>query len=380
MIEFLEIRDKTRKLIGIIDTAKSIIWQCEYYGAGRLEIAIAFSEEAKYLLQIGNYVTRRDETQAAIIEAVEYINSTDDGVQIIASGRMLKSILDRRLAYIWDSANYRMTPVRMYGNLATAVQNTVRTQAGADAPPARIMPIVIGSNGGITTIITAQTEQGENSSRQSTYKNLLKFTDEVLQEFKCGALMRIDINSLEMIYDLYEGKDRSVGNSSGNIPLTFSQDFENLLNVDFSVDTTYYKNLAVVGGEGEGLARFFTLYRPDLTTGLDRREVFVDASNLNRKYMDGDEEKSYTAVEYSDMLKGQAQTELREQITTEIFNGEINITNNEYRYRQDFGLGDLVTVQDNRLGLYKKVRILRATEVQDNDGYILTFEYGIEED
>ena len=135
----------------------------------------------------------------------------------------------------------------------------------------------------------------------------------------------------------------------------------------------------MVGGEGEGLSRFYTLFRPDLTTGLDRRETFVDASSINRKYMDGDEEKTYTPLEYSIMLKGQAQTELRELITTEVFNGEINVTNNEYQYRKDFDLGDLVTVQDNRLGIYKTVRILRATEVQDNDGYILTFEYGIEE-
>lgn len=380
MIEFLEIRDKTRKLIGIIDTASSIIWQTEYYGTGKFEIVCAFSEEARDMLQIGHYVTRRDEKQAAIIEALEFINDTVSGAQIIASGRMLKSILDRRIAYIWNGDTYTMTPVRMYGNLATAVQNVVRTQAGADAPPARIMPIVIGSNGGITTRITADSEQSEDSSRQSTYRNLLKFTDTVLQEFKCGALMRIDDSTLEIIYDLYEGKDRSAGNTAGNIPLTFSQDFENLLNTDFEVNTEYYKNFAVVGGEGEGLDRFYTLFRPDSTTGLDRRETFVDASSINRKYMDGDEEKTYTPLEYSIMLKGQAQTELRELITTEVFNGEINVTNNEYQYRKDFDLGDLVTVQDNRLGIYKTVRILRATEVQDNDGYILTFEYGIEEE
>lgn len=380
MIEFLEIRDKTRKLIGVIDTASSIIWQTEYYGTGKFEIACAFSEEARDMLQIGYYVTRRGEKQAAIIEALEFINNTVSGAQIIASGRMLKSILDRRIAYIWNGDTYTMTPVRMYGNLATAVQNVVRTQAGADAPPARIMPIVIGSNGGITTRITADSEQSEDSSRQSTYRNLLKFTDNVLQEFKCGALMRIDDSTLEIIYDLYEGKDRSVGNTAGNIPLTFSQDFENLLNTDFEVNTEYYKNFAVVGGEGEGLSRFYTLFRPDSTTGLDRRETFVDASSINRKYMDGDEEKPYTPLEYSIMLKGQAQTELRELITTEVFNGEINVTNNEYQYRKDFDLGDLVTVQDNRLGIYKTVRILRATEVQDNDGYSLTFEYGIEEE
>lgn len=379
MIEFLEIRDKTRKLIGIIDTAYSIIWHTEYYGSGKLEIACAFSEEMRNMLQIGYYVTRRGEKQAAIIEALEFINDTINGARIIASGRMLKSILDRRIAYDYNVNLHQMTPVKMRGRLAAAVQNVIRTQAGADAAPYRQMGVVIGSDGGITTTITADSQEGEESSRQSTYKNLLKFTDNVLQEFKCGSLMRIDDDTLEIIYDLYEGKDRSVGNTAGNIPLTFSQDFENLLNTDFEINTTYLKNFAVVGGEGEGLNRFFYLYRPDTSTGLDRREMFVDASNVNRKYMDGDEEKTYTTSDYITMLQGQAATELKELITTEVFNGEINITNTAYVYGVDFGLGDLVTVQDNKLGIYKTVRILKATEVQDADGYGLTFEYAIEE-
>ena len=105
--------------------------------------------------------------------------------------------------------------------------------------------------------------------------------------------------------------------------------------------------------------------------------MFVDASSINRKYMDGDEEKTYTTVQYQTMLEGQAQTELKELITTEVFDGEINVTHSAYKYGTDFGLGDLVTVQDNRLELYRTVRILRATEVQDAEGYLLTFEYAV---
>lgn len=377
MIEFLEIRDTTRKLIGVIDTASSIIWQTEYYGAGRLEIYCAFNEQTKALLQRGYYVTRRGEKQAGIIESVRYTDNAETGLMIIASGRMLKSILDRRVVYNYDIAWHRITPVRISGYLAPQIQKVVREHAGTDASPYRKMGVVIGSDGGITKRITSDTEQGEESSRQSSYKNLLTWTDAVLQEYECGALMRIDQDSLDMIYDLYEGTDRSVGNTAGNVPLIFSQDFENLLTVDYNIDETFYKNFAVIGGEGQGLERFFTLYRPDNSTGLARREVFVDASSINRKYMDGDEEKTYTTVQYQTMLEGQAQTELKELITTEVFDGEINVTHSAYKYGTDFGLGDLVTVQDNRLELYRTVRILRATEVQDAEGYLLTFEYAV---
>ena len=67
---------------------------------------------------------------------------------------------------------------------------------------------------------------------------------------------------------------------------------------------------------------------------------------------------------------------MKEYVTTEVFVGEINLTESPYQYNVDFGLGDIVTVQDNMLGLVKDVRILRATEVQDENGYVINFEYG----
>lgn len=372
MIEFLEVRDTSLKLIGIIDTAKSIIWEAEYYGSGAFEVYTPITDQTRELLQIGYYITRRNEKNAAIIESVDYNDSAQDGAVIIARGRMAKSILDRRLVYQLNGN--QINPVRISGNLATAVQGVVRTHAGTDAGSVRNMGVVIGSNGGITKTITADTELGEESTRQSSYKELLLFTDSVLHEYECGSLMRID--NQQLIYDLYEGADRSVGNTAGNTPLIFSQDFENLLTAEYIVDTTALKNFGLIGGEGEGLARFFTTYQQTEATGLARREVFVDASSIPRKYQDGETEKEYTPAQYTTMLVGQAQTDLKELVTTETFTGEINLTRSPYRYGVDFWLGDLVTIQDNRLGLYITVRILKATEAQDENGYLISLEYG----
>jgi len=373
MIEFLEIRNVNRSLTGIIDNAKSIIWDCEYYGAGSFEIYTALTPQARNLLQIGNYITRRDEENAAIIEALDYTDSAQDGVMIIAKGRMLKSILDRRLVYRLNGNT--INPVRISGNVATAVQNVVYNHAGGGAGAARSLGVTKGSTGGITKIITSTND--ENTTRQSSYKGLLEFTDAVLQEYECGALIRID-EQKQMIYDCFEGQDRSVGNTAGNKPVIFSQDFENLLTVEYTKDTTELKNFALIGGEGEGLARFYTTYSTSNVMGLSRREVFVDGSSIPRKYQDGDTEKEYTAAEYTAMLRGQAQPDLKELITTETFTGELNLTTSPYKYGKDadFWLGDIVTVQDNSLGLYTNVRILRATEAQDENGYLLTIEYG----
>ena len=370
MIEFLEIRDRTFKMLGVVDTAKSIIWRADYYGAGEIEIFAGLDENNLALLQRGNFITRRGEINAAIIEAVDYTDTQRDGVMIKATGRMLKSILDRRLAY--RLTGHTATPVRMSGSLANAIHNVVQEQAGATAAPARKMGVVRGSNGGITKTIKSKSD--EESSRQSSYQNLLKFTDSVLQEYECGALMRI--SGSEMIYDLYEGKDRSVGNEAGNLPIIFSQNFDNLLSAEYEVDDAKLKTFALIGGEGEGLDRFYSTLNGTNGTGLDRREVFVDAQSLPRKYEEDGQEKQYTDAEYTIMLQGKAQTDLAEMITTETFTGEINLTYSPWKYRDDFGLGDLVTIQDNRLGLYITTRILSVTEVQDINGFKVVLDYG----
>ena len=51
------------------------------------------------------------------------------------------------------------------------------------------------------------------------------------------------------------------------------------------------------------------------------------------------------------------------------------MTNGKYKYGVDFNLGDKVTVQDNKLGLYVDVRITACTEVQDQNGYMLKLQY-----
>ena len=362
MIEYLEIRDKSRGFIGVIDTATSIIWSEEYYGAGAFEIYTALNDNAKRLLTIGYFVTKNGSNRAGIIESVEYQDNAQDGAVIIARGRMAKSILDRRLAYTIDG--HTITPQKMSGNVATAAQSIVNLNAGEGASANRQLDgLALGSTGGITKTITTA---GDPTTRQSSYRNLLEFTDSVLEEYECGARLRLSGTSL--YYDVFEGADHT---STSDSPIIFSLDFENLLSADYLKDVENFKNFALIGGEGEGLDRFFALYN-DSASGYNRREVFVDALSINRKYEDGGETKTYTDSQYTKMLQGQAQTELKERIVTEEFSGELAGGN----YGIDFDIGDMVTVQDNRLGILADVRILQVDEIQDISGYSVKINFG----
>ena len=122
MLDYVEIRAaETREIIGIVDTAKSIIWRVSYYETGDFEIYAPCTPLYVNLLIAGNFVSRPNEKHVGIIENVNYKFDVFDGRMIIATGRMLKSILDRRIIYRLNG--YSVSPTIISGNVETGAFN-----------------------------------------------------------------------------------------------------------------------------------------------------------------------------------------------------------------------------------------------------------------
>ena len=375
MIEYVEVRSaSTREIIGIIDNSKSIIWHDIYYGVGDFEIYVPCTQENIDALAVGNYITRYNSRNIGIIEKIEVTYNPQDGRMIVAAGRFAKSILDRRL--IFKLSAHSVSPTFLSGNVESAARSLVADNAISCAfDTGRNMPeLVLGASAGITKKIIDN--DGYSADKQVTYKELLSYSDGLLEEYELGAYCMLD-NNLKLAYTVFEGTDRSVDNTAGNQPVVFSQDFDNLLSSEYQYDNTKLKNAALIGGEGEGEARFCSIVKDSAVTGLKRREVWIDSSSITKKYNDeSGTEQTFTDDEYDKQLKTDGMQKLAELAITETFEGEIDITNGSFSYGTDFALGDKVTVQDTEIGLYINARILEITEVQDDNGYSIEAKYG----
>lgn len=375
MIEYVEVRSaSTREIIGIIDNSKSIIWHDVYYGVGDFEIYAPCTQENIDALAVGNYITRYNSRNVGIIEKIEVTYNPQDGRMIVAAGRFAKSILDRRL--IFKLSGHSVSPTFLSGNVESAARSLVADNAISCAfDTGRNMPeLVLGASAGITKKIIDN--DGYSADKQVTYKELLSYSDGLLEEYELGAYCMLD-NNLKLAYTVFEGADRSVDNTAGNQPVVFSQDFDNLLSSEYQYDNTKLKNAALIGGEGEGEARFCSIVKDSAVTGLKRREVWIDSSSITKKYNDeSGAEQTFTDDEYDKQLKTDGMQKLAELAITETFEGEIDITNGSFSYGTDFALGDKVTVQDTEIGLYINARILEITEVQDDNGYSIEAKYG----
>lgn len=393
MIDYVEIRGKAdREVIGIIDTAKSIIWKSVYYGVGDFEIYAAATPENIAMLVEGNYVTRTNNYECGIIEHIEKTENKEDGKMIVASGRFIKSILDRRVVfsalfsgsgndYIWYCAASVLK-----GNVESAVRKLVYDNAinavgsRGEVGSYRNIPEIYWTEkdvSGVTDKIVTEDDDGTTSDadKQVTYKNLLEYTDGVLQEYSCGAKMWLDRDLLKFRYMVFKGVDRS-RDSATHEPIIFSTEFDNLLSTNYTLDTSTYKTTALIGGEGEGTDRKCAFVNA-WYQGLERRETFVDASSISSTYREGDEEKAYSLDVYRKMLEAQGRQTIADLQKVETFDGEIDLTNSNLVYGKDFNLGDLITVEDKDMGKYINARIVTVTEVQDDDGYKIEIDYGI---
>ena len=332
-IEYLEIRNTDREVIGILDVFQSIIWETDYYGTGSFEIYASASTKNLSLLKIDNYVSRTDDDNIGVIEKINVEYDEQNGDMIIASGRFGKSLLDRRLIYNISGSvagKISILPTVSRGLVEVAARNLVDSNIINSIYPARnVSFITLGALQGIDKIIV--NENGLAAEKQTSYGNLLEYTDSMLQEYHLGAYMMFDRFTKELCYTVIEGTDRSRNNTKGNDPIIFSQDFDNLLNSTYSKETVKLKNTALIGGEGEGSDRFCAMIGVN-ATGLDRREVWVDAKSQSKKYKDDEGvEQIYTDDEYLSLLKSAGLQQISLLQITEAYEGNVNINN--YRYK-----------------------------------------------
>lgn len=368
MIEYIEVRNSSLQVIGILDTAQSVIWHSVFFGVGDFQIYININDAVAFLSEMA-YITRPDRDDVGVIESILVNDDVENGKMITIAGRFAKSILDRRIIYSLSNRSNKATILK--GNVETEVRRLVAENAASPSDQDRWIDILeLGEVAGIDKVIVD--EYGNAAEKQVSFENLLEYTDSLLKEY--GIAARVILGGSKLKYVIFAGTDRSVDNADGNQPIIFSTEYDNLLSSEYSLNMQQEKNVALVGGEGEGIDRFCVLHGS--ARGFARKEVFVDAKSITKKYKDAsDVERTYTDAEYTSVLNMQGKQVTGELTVIEDFRGEIDVTNGNWTFGEDFFLGDIVTVQQNELGIFKNVRIAEVTEFQEEDGYTVEAVY-----
>lgn len=360
-MDSIYVLDRNFNLLGVIDEYVSVIWRPSYSEVGDFEIYLAATSKAFGLLVKDNYVVRSSDVsvdeddnvtyeKVMIIKNIRLITDVENGDFLTVTGRELKYLLHQRI--VWQQTN-------LSGTAEDGIRRLVDENAINPTNVNRVIPnLTLGAAAGLTDKI----------EKQVTGDYLDEAIIAVCTAYNYG--WEISIYNNLLLFIIYQGLDRSYDQNERPY-VVFSDDFENLYNTEYELNTESYANTTLIGGEGEGLERIYTTIG-DENTGLERYEVFTDVRDVSQNK---DSEEEIPLETYLKLLEEKGLEKLATLLYTEGFSGEV-LSDATFKYGVDFYLGDLVTVI-NEYGVSRNVRVMSAIESQDENGVKLIPQFNI---
>lgn len=189
--------------------------------------------------------------------------------------------------------------------------------------------------------------------------NLEEFAEKNLQNIGIGIKSRYDEATRQIYIDVYAGEDRTTGQTERR-PVLFSRNMDALLSYDVTESTQGKKNIIKVKGSIDDT----TFYaEAGAGAGLTRQEGYQNINDV----------ASYSGADYVQSLakKGEISLNGFEQVI------DAGIDATIYKYREQYNIGDVVTIGIDDFSLYYNVRVLEACESWDSTGFKLSLVLGV---
>jgi len=343
----LFVYDRNLTPVTVVDEISSLLWTRRYWASGEFKLLLPFTERHAAVIRIGNLIGKRGDDELGEIRYIS-IRKNDWGMEEIeAQGRFVTGWLDKRVV---------AEPLVTEDNTQNILHLLVAQNAVAPADPDRAIPnLVLAAD-------EPDLESGIIQYAADPFISLLEACANAARAAKLGIKIASDVRSGKHTFHVYKGADRTSGQTENPI-CVFAPEFDNVLEQEFTQSVENLRSAAYVGGqELEGVPRL--VVEVGGGAGLDRDEVFIDASDIE------DKGGNYAAKLYS---RGEA--ELAHHLETLGFNSRID-TNVSPRYKTDFDVGDRVTCFNRRWGIRRDVRVTEVIEVYQQGKVELQVTFG----
>lgn len=194
-------------------------------------------------------------------------------------------------------------------------------------------PIVLGDLKGL----------GDSITEQTRYKPLDEEISRVLGPQDLGWGLTLDIPNERFVFEVYQGVDRTINAPDYAPRVIFGLQYGNIAGYKKTRDKTAARTSVYVGGQGEGADRTIVKVEPAGFSGR-RKEMFVDARDTD--------------------LTADLQERGRQALieAEQIRNFEFETLDRQFRYEQEYDLGDYVTVvQDKETYQDLQIKVIRET-------------------
>lgn len=343
--------------VGIIDVYKEIQFEPLYDNHSNLTLTLEGNKKYMDLLvnADGRIVTKStDIATGYFIETVQFVDGKES--EIILYARSLSVMTSWRT--IAEQQVYN-------GNVEDVMKSFVNANMINPKNVNRKIPdLVLGVNTGID--ITTEEAFTEIELDVALWEMCNK------HEMSFEILMNHDAK--KYVFNTYRGLDRTT-EQSVNDRVIFTKAFDNVMRQSYVDDNLNYRSTAVVVGiyeeEFEQVA-----YANDEISGFARREIFVDARDIDSIWTNEDDvDISMTESQYDAVLVEQGLSRLSEYQRIQTFESDIDV-NSKFTFGVDYELGDKVTTRNDELGIVMHQRVVGAVEIYNRSGYSLQLTFG----
>lgn len=216
----------------IIDTYSSAIWVPRYNDIGDCELAIDATVENFKKIEECKYIARSDDDMVCKIKKIEIKTDVENGDLLIITGIDIKDILNQRIVAKQTNFNGLIEDY-----IRLLINESIIKPTNSDR---KINNFILADKKGYT----------ERIKEQVTYDNVGVKIQKLCKQYGWGY--KVGISNGNFIFSLYKGADKSKY-------ITFSQNYDNISTTDYTRDDSNVKNIALVAGEGEGVARITTI-------------------------------------------------------------------------------------------------------------------------
>lgn len=338
-----------------INGAKSIVWVERYRGSGEFTIKANLSSGLRDYLPLGSVISHTKTLDAMIVENHEINEEVDSDPEITITGRSFDAFLDNRVVganqdwtsppdaiyEIGISEDYTWNQIKLL--IANHIDSAYVYQAQDALPFVEVQTDVSGSSVVEERII-------KRGSLYDRVQELLAIDDLGLRVIRVNPFGLLG-NNTKTTFLIHAGRDKSSS-------VIFSSKTGDLETVDYLWSDKRLKNAALISGRFVETAIF------GMSIGLDKRWMFIDASDLDDYLTEIPTGTDLDILRAKMQIRGYEVLNAQKLIT--IASAKIS-SNTSYRYRKDYDIGDIVTVEAN-YGSIAKMRVIEYVESEDENG------------
>jgi len=312
------------ELIGLAPVYSQCIWTRRFSRAGEFRLETNFTPEKFRDFADGNIIYKRDVDEAAIIEQRKVIQTADDELKLIVSGRHLSSILDRRVFSLAGEMglNSLIESIIDDNFMAGAGANRSMVSDGFRFIP-RSMPNV--------TI-----------SAEYRHENAYRAIVSLCEEHNLGFKVRY--NLANRTFDLMFLRPMQTDT-------VFSKKFANVIEQNYMDDSKDYRNVVYIEDE--------YVHNDALFRGMRRREMAI---NMPR------EDQIHFGQPASDALG--------ENRKIQTLSSTINPSSEQFVYIKDWDIGSVVLSKNQELGHSEREIVTEIVEIYGEEGLSLVVNLG----